>query len=186
MEEVHDLLAVEEVLARVLGGRDGGGEGAAADGGGPRRGAGAGALELVVVGAERERRRRRLQKHPRAGRRPARGGRGWRRCRRGGVVGGRHRRAVHGGGGAERGVGWGNFLGVARAARFGGARLGDFAVSEVEEREQREDGSSVVEGNIWVPDFFTVRDPNLGMGSWFGSPLLETVLSCLRVAVDAF
>ena len=115
MEEVHDLLAVEEVLARVLGGRDGGGEGAAADGGGPRRGAGAGALELVVVGAERERRRRRLQKHPRAGRRPARGGRGRRRCRRGGVVGGRHRRAVHGGGGAERGVGWGNFLGVARA-----------------------------------------------------------------------
>lgn len=64
VEEVHDLLAVEEVVAGVLGGRDGGGEGAAADGGGPRRGAGAGALELVVVGAERERRRRRLQAAP--------------------------------------------------------------------------------------------------------------------------
>ena len=66
-------------------------------------------------------------------------------------------------------------MGVARAARFGGARLGDVAVSEVEEREQREDGSSVGEGNIWVPDFFTVRDPNLGMGSWFGSPLLDSL-----------
>ena len=63
--------------------------------------------------------------------------------------------------------------------RFGGARLGDVAVREVEERERpggrgREDGSSVFaslvgEENIWVPDFFTVRDLNLGMSSWFGS-----------------
>ena len=59
-------------------------------------------------------------------------------------------------------------------------------MSEVEEREQREDGSSIGEGNIWVLEFFTMRDPNFGMSSWFGSPLLETVLSCLRVAVDAF
>lgn len=86
VEEVHDLLAVEEVVARVLGGRDGSGEGSAADGGGTRRGAGAGALLLVVVGAERERWRRRLQQHPRSGRRPARG----RRCLRWGVLGQRH------------------------------------------------------------------------------------------------
>jgi len=86
VEEVHDLLAVEEVMARILGGRDGGGEGSAADGGGTRRGAGAGALLLVDVGAERERRRRRLQQHTRSGRRPARGRRGL----RWGVLGRRH------------------------------------------------------------------------------------------------
>lgn len=86
MEEVHDLLAVEEVVARVLGGRNGGGEGSAADGGGTRRRAGAGAFLLVVIGSERERWRRRLQQHPRPGRRPARGRGGL----RWGVLGRRH------------------------------------------------------------------------------------------------
>lgn len=101
MEEVHDLLAVEEVVARVLGGRNGGGEGSAADGGGTRRRAGAGAFLLVVIGSERERWRRRLQQHPRPGRRPARGRGGL----RWGVLGRRH--LVRSTAAAERnGTGW--------------------------------------------------------------------------------